>query len=46
MNTSSIIVFCILGGLALIYCILKIITIIRENMKKGNNGNEINKSKK
>lgn len=46
MSTSSIVVFCILGVLALIYCILKIITIIRENMKKEIKENESNKSKK
>ena len=34
MNTSSIIVFCILGVLALVYCILKLITIIKDYKKK------------
>lgn len=46
MNTSSIIVFCILGVLALVYCILKLITIIKDYKKKESKENESIKSKK
>ena len=45
MNVSSIIVFCILAVITLVYCVLKAISIYKEN-KKGTKENENNKSKK